>query len=130
MNEKSSNRNHPNTNNGNVKCNTFSLHPIRQYSGVKPYFRKPVEVGSFSLDGQRSYHDDRSQLRYYVEPKCKDFRFNLREGYDTYVEKDDDVKERLTHLLMWIIKHRNVFKVKDQKDDDNRFVLYLYFHIF
>ena len=106
----------------------FNLHPIHQYSGVSPYVRKPIEVGHFSLDGKRSYHDDDSQLRYYVPPVSKRFRFNLREGYNTYIEKDDDVKERLTHLLMWITKHRDVFMLKDQKMEDGRLVMYIFYH--
>lgn len=93
--------------------NIFNPHPIRKFNNCSCELRTPVEVGHFSLDGQREYHDDASQLRYYNPPTSpSNVHFNLREGYKSYIEKNDDVKEGLTHLLMWIAKHRDVFKLK------------------
>lgn len=104
----------------NRRVEPFTLYPTNKFNNKAPYFRKPCEVGYFSLDGDRSYHDDSSQLRHYSAPTTKQFHFDLRKGYDSYVEKDDDVKERLTHLLMWISKHKEVFRIKDQSHDDVR----------
>ena len=105
----------------NMSQNRFHIHPIRRnFTNFQSNLRQPIEVGSFSLDGQRKYHDDRSQLRIY-NPPCamRGLSFNLRDGYDTYIEKDDEVQERLTHLLMWITKHKNVFQLKQQSAHQN-----------
>lgn len=97
--------------------NGFSLHPIRKFNDGFCELRTPVEVGYFSLDGERKFHDDSSQLRFYNPPSSRsDLAFNLREGYESYIEKNDDVQERLTHLLTWILKHSDVFQLKNQKE--------------
>lgn len=76
------------------------------YERVFPQYRQPVEVGVFSLDSQRAFFNDSRQLRYYVDPGNKP-KFNLRDGYrDRFVKRDDGVKERLDHLLRWIVANR------------------------
>uniref|UniRef100_S4RUU6 Decapping nuclease n=1 Tax=Petromyzon marinus TaxID=7757 RepID=S4RUU6_PETMA len=72
----------------------------------------PVEVGCFSLDAERRFHADARQLRYYAPPKGGATRveFDLRDGYsDRYVQRDDNVKERLDHVLRWILPNRYKF---------------------
>lgn len=101
----------------NQKKRLFRVHSLERftYLGIKCNFRKPIEVGCFSLDEMRNFQDDKSQLRYFVQPPAgKSFSYNLRAGYNTYIEKNDDVKEGLKHLLTWIINHREVFALKDQ----------------
>ena len=99
------------------KESAFKITPIQKFwTNKSPYYRQPNQLGYFSLDGSRKFCEDSSQLRYYVEPLNKNLNFNLREGYKTCVEKDDDIKERLTHLLTWISKNRSRFCL-DKKDD-------------
>ena len=50
---------------------SISLNPS-QYDKPFPYFRRPKIVGSFSLDGKRKFHHDRSQLKFFDEKKLKD----------------------------------------------------------
>ncbi|KAM4598492.1 decapping and exoribonuclease protein [Polymixia lowei] len=72
-----------------------------------PVYKQPVEVGSFSLDSARRFFNDSRQLRYYVEPdRCPNF--DLRDGYkDRFVKRDDGVKEKLDHILRWILANRS-----------------------
>lgn len=96
----------------------FHVTPIESlHSEVLPSFRKPVEVGCFSLDVNRSFHDDNHQLKYFHPPRTIDF--DLRAGYKDYVERDDDVKEHLDHLLMWIDKHREKFELPRKDSVEN-----------
>ncbi|XP_062874868.1 decapping and exoribonuclease protein [Trichomycterus rosablanca] len=70
-----------------------------------PLYKQPVEVGVFSLDSQRNFHNDSRQLRYYVDPD-RNPRFNLRDGYrDRFIKRDESVKERLDHMLHWILQN-------------------------
>lgn len=76
------------------------------YERVFPQYRQPVEVGVFSLDSHRDFFNDARQLRYYVDPGKKP-KLNLRDGYrDRFVKRDDGVKERLDHILRWIVANR------------------------
>lgn len=71
-----------------------------------PVYKQPVEVGGFSLDSQRRFFNDSRQLRYYVEPD-RNPNFDLRDGYkDRFVKRDDSVKEKLDHVLRWILANR------------------------
>uniref|UniRef100_A0A452U977 Decapping nuclease n=1 Tax=Ursus maritimus TaxID=29073 RepID=A0A452U977_URSMA len=79
------------------------------YSGPFPFYRRPSELGCFSLDAQRQYHGDAQALRYYSPPPTNDQgpNFDLRDGYpDRYQPRDEEVQERLDHLLRWLLDHR------------------------
>ncbi|ROL49790.1 Decapping and exoribonuclease protein [Anabarilius grahami] len=79
-----------------------------------PLYKQPVEVGFFSLDSRRNFFNDQRQLRYYVEPR-KSPDFNLRDGYTSrFVKRDDGVKEKLDHVLKWILANRGKIQTRDQ----------------
>ncbi|XP_047428211.1 decapping and exoribonuclease protein [Mugil cephalus] len=72
-----------------------------------PVYKQPVEVGCFSLDAKRRFFNDSRQLRYYVEPG-RSPNFNLRDGYkDRFIKRDDSVKEKLDHILRWVVANRS-----------------------
>lgn len=72
-----------------------------------PLYKQPVEVGCFSLDSKRRFFNDQRQLRYYTEPELNP-NFDLRDGYkDRYVKRDERVKEKLDHILRWIISNKD-----------------------
>lgn len=76
------------------------------YERVFPEYKQPVEIGVFSLDSERAFFNDSRKLRYYVDPGKKP-NFNLRDGYrDRFVKRDDGVKEKLDHMLRWIVTNR------------------------
>lgn len=77
-------------------------------------YKQPVEVGCFSLDSRRNFFNDHRQMRYYVQPNKRP-EFNLRDGYtDRFIKRDDGVKERLDHLLKWILANREKIQNRDQ----------------
>ena len=92
---------------------SFKVAPINRFNEKNPYYRQPHQFGYFSLDGSRTFYNDDRQLRYYVGSQTQNLKLNLREGYKSCILKDDDVKERLTHLLTWISKNRSKFQLKE-----------------
>lgn len=72
-----------------------------------PVYKQPVEVGCFSLDSKRRFFNDSRQMRYYVEPD-RNPNFDLRDGYKyRFIKRDDSVKEKLDHILRWILANRS-----------------------
>ncbi|XP_034566990.1 decapping and exoribonuclease protein [Notolabrus celidotus] len=77
-----------------------------------PVYKQPVEIGSFSLDSERRFFNDARKLRYYVEPD-KTPNFDLKDGYrDRFRKRDDGVKEKLDHILRWILANRSKLNSK------------------
>nr|CAB3240262.1 decapping and exoribonuclease protein [Phallusia mammillata] len=92
---------------------------LKPENGEQSFLRKPTEVGRFSLDGERLFHHDRRQMTCLVMPKVsrnKKLNFNLNDGFETerFVKRDEDVKERLDHLLMWMQINKDRFVHKDE----------------
>lgn len=77
-----------------------------------PVYKQPVEVGCFSLDSERRFFNDSRQMRYYIEPD-RNPNFDLRDGYrDRFVKRDDGVKEKLDHMLRWVLANRSKLRSK------------------
>uniref|UniRef100_A0A3Q3NFK1 Decapping nuclease n=1 Tax=Mastacembelus armatus TaxID=205130 RepID=A0A3Q3NFK1_9TELE len=77
------------------------------YERSFPLYKQPVEIGCFSLDSERRFFNDSRQMRFYVEPD-KNPNFNLRDGYrDRFIKRDDSVKEKLDHILRWIVDNKS-----------------------
>ncbi|XP_060615503.2 decapping and exoribonuclease protein [Anolis sagrei] len=95
---------------------TLPAGPSR-YDGPFPFYRRPSEMGHFSLDGQRCYHGDARKLRYYAPPPIEGPSpgFDLRDGYhDRYVRRDESVREGLEHLLRWVSQNRKLLQTEDK----------------
>lgn len=88
--------------------NSFTVSPIEAFRGRLPFYRQPAEVGCFSLDINRGFHDDKRQLRYFSPPHNIDF--DLRAGYKEFVKRNEDEKEGLGHLLQWTERHMEKFE--------------------
>ncbi|KAM9783606.1 decapping and exoribonuclease protein-like [Syngnathus typhle] len=89
-----------------MSCETLSTRK-EEYGGHEPPFEERVEEGSFSLDTQRSFHHDKSQMRYFVKPEQSP-NFDLRDGYnDRYIRRDENVKKNLEHILHWILANKS-----------------------
>lgn len=88
---------------------SFSVSPIEAFRGELPFYRQPSEVGCFSLDHKRSFHDDKRQLRLFTPPH--DINFDLRVGYEDFVKRDEEEKEGLEHLLQWTNRHKEKFEI-------------------
>ncbi|KAM9392205.1 decapping and exoribonuclease protein [Pholidichthys leucotaenia] len=71
-----------------------------------PVYKQPLEVGCFSLDAKRRFFNDSRQMRYYVQPE-RNPNFDLRDGYkDRFIKRDDSVKEKLDHILRWVVANQ------------------------
>ncbi|KAJ8318463.1 hypothetical protein KUTeg_003554 [Tegillarca granosa] len=46
----------------------FPTKPRHRFDGKFPYFRQPKEIGKLSIDLQRAFHNDKSQLKFYIQP--------------------------------------------------------------
>ncbi|XP_060696600.1 decapping and exoribonuclease protein [Hemiscyllium ocellatum] len=80
------------------------------YDKSFPDYRQPVEIGCFSLDSNRQLFNDARQLKYCVKPTSKNPNFNLRDGYkDRYIKRNDNIKEKLDHILKWILLNKHKF---------------------
>ncbi|XP_070580799.1 decapping and exoribonuclease protein-like [Ptychodera flava] len=100
------------------------------YNERFPYFRKPAEIGHFSIDANRAFFNDDRQLKYYFPPKDpRRIDFDLRKGYDIFIKKNEDHKDRLDLLLKWILANRDKFELhskshnsssgKDEKSEED-----------
>lgn len=80
-------------------------------------FQLPRAVGFYSLDQDRNYNSDHSQLRYLALSKKSNIwtgsqtcnvSFNLRNGIEKAIEKDEEsIQEKmLDDLLTWILQER------------------------
>ncbi len=92
---------------------------FQAYDKPFPFFRKPSVVGTFSLDANRQFRHDRSQIKYYKPRSTASghdpsggatYRvdIDLNEGLGRVQRKDEDecAKEGLGHLLRWILLNR------------------------
>lgn len=100
------------------------------YDKKFPFFRRPRIIGSFSLDGSRKFVADRSQMRFFCPEKLKNsaqagssykrVQWNLNEGYDKVIHKDQNFKkdEGISCMLKWILQNKNAFEVIDPRTNE------------
>lgn len=82
-------------------------------------FGVPKIRGCYSLDSERNYHPDLSQLRYLVIPRERNARFNLNKGFEQFVDKSPtfDQDEKIDHLLKFIETHFDQLKTPNGEGD-------------
>lgn len=89
----------------------FVLKNPNVYDGRFPAFRKPSEIGSFSLDCERKFHNDNRQMKYIsIPPRLTHLHWDLNIGYAEAVRKDFGKKEKIDILLTWILFHQDKIK--------------------
>ncbi|KAK7788557.1 hypothetical protein R5R35_011747 [Gryllus longicercus] len=72
-------------------------------NGPFPKFQRPIVLGSFSLDRERVYCSDLSQLKYIKAPKNpKNVKFDLNDKLSDTIEKNEEINEKLDNVLKWI----------------------------
>ncbi|XP_054257492.1 decapping and exoribonuclease protein-like [Macrosteles quadrilineatus] len=73
-----------------------------------PVFQKPSVIGVFSVDTNRKFLPNESQLKYLFWCKspqgglASKVNFNLNEGIEKCVRKDELLNEKLDHIFTWI----------------------------
>ncbi|XP_013412715.1 decapping and exoribonuclease protein isoform X1 [Lingula anatina] len=95
----------------------FRVHPARRFEGKFPFDEQPKEIGCFSLDADRFFYDDKSQLKWLHMPEnVNNVNFNLRDGYKVFRKRDDSVKYYIDELLRWILVNRKKFLLPGQDE--------------
>ena len=81
-----------------------------------PSFRKPRVIGSFSVDKNRTFTSDRSQLKFLKRNIKLKRDLDLNEGMENVERKNEDSckEEKLNLLLTWILNNKNVFKLPNE----------------
>ncbi len=82
-----------------------------------PFFRQPMEIGSFSIDAERRFTDGRERLRKYKEPGSRNVQFNLRDGYKIFEARDETKKEYINYILRWVLLHKDRFKANQARNN-------------
>ncbi|KAG9470367.1 hypothetical protein GDO78_018019 [Eleutherodactylus coqui] len=94
------------------------------YQGSFPFYRLPSELGSFSLDEKRCYHNDARRLRYLSPPPGMDrgeasLGWDLMDGFeDRYVCRNEDDKEGLLHILTWVKENKGLLRGNGRSASD------------
>ncbi|KAK7482519.1 hypothetical protein BaRGS_00026230 [Batillaria attramentaria] len=73
------------------------------------------EVGRFSMDRDRKFHNDERMMRYYVKPSAEVPGFALRDGYETWTTPEDE-KDHINEMLMWVIHNKEKFQEQPSED--------------
>lgn len=94
----------------NLKEGTsLSLNPqsTKAFRGKFPTFQRPEELGVFSLDGDRHFLNDKSNVKFYkpFAPLTR-HSLDLSHGYNRFIEKDGDINEKLDNILQWLLVNR------------------------
>ena len=98
------------------KCR-FSVNRLQNFDIKFPYFRQPKEIGFLSLDINRKFSGDKSQLKYYVKPAdLKNVAFDLKIGYKEMIRKDENSEEYINDILRWILTNLDKFSLQGPQD--------------
>ncbi|XP_033211027.1 decapping and exoribonuclease protein-like [Belonocnema kinseyi] len=85
----------------------MSFEVEQHWNETFPCITKPEVVGYFSINGQREYLPDLSQLKYFNAPRNsrgEGVELNLNHGIDKVIRKPESASgEKINHLLHWII---------------------------
>lgn len=95
-----------------------------------PFFRRPRIIGSFSVDANRKFVPDRSQMRFFCPERLKNsaqagssykkVNWDLNDGYDKVIRKDESFKkdEGISFMLKWICHNKSAFQIIDQTTNE------------
>jgi len=109
----------------------ISLKKLNKKKGNQ-FYQQPLEIGRFSLDGNRTFHHDNRQMSHFAPPKTKrkDWKhvdlekpFDLNHGYRTnHVQKDPDKKSNLKTMLNWMVANKSKFYPSKNKRGDFNYI--------
>jgi hypothetical protein len=75
--------------------------------GKFPAYSKPRVVGYYSIDCDRKYCADLSQLQYIHLPADYNVKFDLDRGRRLAQKKDDSYDEKIDNILRWMLQNSN-----------------------
>lgn len=71
-----------------------------------PNFKLPKIIGYFSLDKDRNFVPNASNLKYIRMPNNKRIQYDLNLGYENVQHKPDGLNEKINHLLRFIVQNK------------------------
>jgi len=89
-----------------MRSNTFKTRENAS-GGQFPEFSKPRVVGYYSVNSDRKYCGDLSQLKYIHLPADYNVKLDLDRGRTLAQKKDDIYDEKIDHLLKWMLRNSN-----------------------
>lgn len=96
----------------------LSSKPWMKFDLKFPHFRKPIEMGCFSIDERKSFSNSRDQMKFFVPPPNPNkVNFNLRLGYAAFIKKEEDPPALLNNLLKWIQHNSSLFRLHTEAID-------------
>ena len=96
---------------------SFRIYPKTTFDKRTPIFRKPNEIGSYSLDENRCFKHDKRNMKYYIAPiNPSEVEFDLTVGYKNMIRKDEHKKEYLDNILHWILLNKSKFQLQNEVD--------------
>lgn len=97
----------------------FKLYPKHTFDKKSPFFRKPNEIGAFSVDKNRCFRNDRCNMKYFVPPRnSNNVQYDLTVGYKDMIRKDEGKKEYIDNILHWILLNKAKFQLQSKVEDD------------
>ena len=89
-----------------IMSNTFKTKENAR-GGKFPSYTKPRVIGYYSIDCDRNYCGDLSQLKYIYLPADYNVEFDLDRGRKLAQKKDDSYDEKIDNLLRWMLQNSN-----------------------
>jgi len=89
-----------------IMSNTFKMKENAS-GGPFPAYSKPRVIGYYSVDCDRKYCGDLSQLKYIHLPSDYNVKFDLDRGRTLAQKKDDSYDEKIDNLLRWMLQNSN-----------------------
>ncbi|KAI9275589.1 RAI1 like PD-XK nuclease-domain-containing protein [Phascolomyces articulosus] len=84
---------------GDSEKTSFRVLPAHRYTGRFPEYKQPVEVNSYSIDGDRRVWFDNRELKYYAKPQLTPATPSLSYNYDRFIQRDETIPEHIDTLL-------------------------------
>lgn len=99
----------------------FKTCPRHSFDKKPPVLRKPKEIGCYSVNKQRCFKHDKSNMKYFINPiDPKRVKFDLTDGYHTMIRKDETKKEYIDNILHWIMCNKEKFQLHtSNKNNDS-----------
>jgi len=87
-----------------IMSNTFKTKENAS-GGNFPAYSRPRVIGYYSVDCDRNYCGDLSQLKYIHLPADFNVKFDLDRGRTLAQKKDDSYDEKIDSLLKWMLQN-------------------------
>ena len=95
-----------------------------------PFFRRPRAIGHFSVNSDRKYVADRSQMMFFCPERLRNSSqagssykrvdWDLNQGMEHVIRKDQSFKkdEGISMMLKWILDNKKAFEIIDPKTNE------------